>query len=330
MGSTNSTPTDISNVTVGNILSTNKRPIITVRGTDKIGDALKVLHDNQILSAPVVNNHGHCRKGFFAMDDVIMHLARVCKQTITNGEAKSHHIKTDQIEELVIRRRYFHNETVADVLGRHRCHSKILKIKKNKPISDALHVFAAGVQRLTVLKKKNVIGVLTQSAILKWLAEDTSRLGELENEKAENLGIPWTRLIKINKDEPAIDAVELMHEKCVFSLPLVDDDGNLVGHLSMSDFKSLILKDEDFTDLLLPVYVFVKRYREMIGKDPDTLFTLPAATATIKDVVIKLANEGIHQLYLLNDQGEPTDLISMTNVCYKIFHHTRAQTVQNA
>jgi len=244
-------------------------------------------------------------------------------QTITNGEAKSHHIKTDQIEEMVIRRRYFHHETVIDVIGRHRYHSKILAIKRNRPITVALHVFAAGVQRINVLKDKKVIGVLTQSAVLKWLAEDTSRLGIIEHERAEDLGIPWDRVIKINKDYPTIDAVELMHERCVFSLPLIDDDGRLVGHVSMSDFKSLILKDEDFTDLLLPIHVVVKRYREMTNKE-DIIISAPTETATIRDIVLTMAKERIHQMYLINDAGVPTDMISMTNVCYKIFHHSHA------
>jgi len=315
----------LSTVTVGEILLLNENQnVITVNGYDILGNALKVLHEHRILSAPVLDKNGTCTQGFFAMDDVIIHLARVCRQSIvTGGVVSSSSIKTDQIEDMNVRRKCFHQETVDDVIGRHRAHSKLLVITKNKPFLRALHVFAVGVQRIVVMKSKKIVGVLTQSAVIKWFSQDLSRLGSLQYQNAAALGIAWDRVIKINKDLPAIDAVELMHEKCVFCLPLVDNDGKLFAHLSMSDFKSLILVEEDFHDLLLPVHVFVTRYHQITNKSTE-IISAPS-TATIQDVVAILAKERVHQVYLVNENGIPTNVISMTNVCHRIFSHHNEQ-----
>jgi len=328
MGSSSSSASQstglLSTVTVGEVLLLNENQnVITVNENDILGDALKVLHERRILSAPILNKNGACTQGFIAMDDVIIHLARVCRRPImTGGVVSSTSIKTDQIDELNQRRKCFHQETVNDVISRHRVsHSNLLVITKNKPLLRALHVFAVGVQRIIVKKSNKIVGVLTQSAVLKWFSEDLSRLGELQYQNAAALGMSWDRIIKINKDLPAIDAVELMHEKCVFSLPLVDENGKLFAHLSMSDFKSLIIVEEDFHDLLLPVHVFVTRYHQITNK--STKIISAPSTSTIQDVVAILAKERVHQVYLVDENGNPTNVISMTNVCHRIFHHSQ-------
>src|SRR2546423_1670106 len=45
-----------------------------------------------------------------SMDDVVMHLARIATLTIRSGAdtKDSHHIKDDQLEDLIIRQHYFH------------------------------------------------------------------------------------------------------------------------------------------------------------------------------------------------------------------------------
>jgi len=98
------------------------------------------------------------------------------------------------------------------------------------------------------------------------LAEDTKRLGALENEPALNLGIPWKRLVKLTDKAVVLDAVELMHERSVYSLPIVNNEENLIAHISMSDFKRLYLSRESLGRVLEPILKFVQENREVNNK----------------------------------------------------------------
>jgi len=281
--------------------------------------AIQTLHEYNILSAPVIDETGRCYKGFFAMDDVIMHLARIAKQTVNSDKGESNHIKTDQLEDLVVRKQYLHAETVIDIIGRHRGDSQFLAIKRNKPVSDALIVFGAGVQRISVLHNNAIVGILSQSKILAWIAEDTRRLGDLENTKAEDLGTPWSNVVKISKKSLTIDAVELMHQHGVFSLPLIDDDGKLVGHLSMSDFKHIILEDQNFSDLLIPLEEFVKKRVQSHNREIPQHIISARVDATFREIVLIMVKEHrVHQIYLFDESGSPKSFVSMTDVCHKL------------
>jgi len=315
MGSSASAPQkDIYNVTVKDIMKFNNRNVVTVREKDNLMDAIKALHANNILSAPIVDENGYCKRGIFALDDVIMHVSRICKQTVkpTKG-VPSKHLKTDTLDDLVLRHRILHNETLLDIVGRHRGDSKFLAVSKNDKVSDALILYGVGVQRICVASRRKVIGILSQSTLLKWIAEDTRRLGDLENETADQLGILWPRVVKISKDALVIDAVELMHDKGVFSLPIIDEEGCLFGHISMSDLKTLLLEEGNFSDLLLPLKEFSKK------RSNDRGLVTAKTSSRMKDIVKRLVEEHVHQLYLLDDNNKPHSFISMTNVCHKLF-----------
>jgi len=322
MGGQISSPLNNSvfNVTVQRILKFDNAKVVSVKEDDTLEVALKVLHENKVLSAPVLDKDGKCRKGFFAMDDVVMHLSRIAKQTIQTGSGvESTHLKTDQLEDLVVRKKYFHLETVHDIITRHRGGKQYLRIKANRPVAEALEVFANGVQRLVVQRRKTMIGILSQSTVVKWIAESPKRLGELAEEPALQLGIPWKNLIKIRRDVQTIDAVELMHDKGVYACPIVDENDKLVGHVSMSDFKALALNDIDFTDLLLPLHEFITRVRKANNQDPAQIIRANS-NQPFKDIIEILAKEHVHHVYLFNDKGDPVSMLSLTNVCHKIFH----------
>jgi len=257
------------------------------------------------------------------MDDVLMHLARIASLTIRSGAdtKDSHHIKDDQLEDLIIRQHYFHNETVHDIISRHRGDKKYLAVDFSTPLSEVLPMFAHGVQRMCVTKNSKIVGILSQFAIIKWLSEDTSRLGDTENEPAEELGLPWDKLVKLSKEMLFIDGIEVLHDKGVQAAPILDESGKLVAHVSMTDVKALALNDIEFKDLLLPIYQFVSRVRTSQNLTPDHIVSANYK-APFKEIVQLLTTAHVHQCYLKDDQGTPVSMISLTHVCQRIFQYS--------
>jgi len=304
-------------------MASEKGKLLTVHEEDTVDIVLQKLHESNILSAPVVNSRGQCKKGFFAIDDVVMHLARIASLPIRSSEnhSESNSIKEDQLQDLIIRQHYFHQETVHDIISRHRGDKKFLAVDINRPLSEVLHIFAHGVQRVCVTKNRNIVGILSQSTVTKWLAVDTARLGQVEEEPAEELGIPWKKLLKIPRDMHTIDAIMLIHDRGVHCAPIIDSDGKLIAHFSMNDIKALALNDIEFKDLILPIFEFISRVRQAHNQPPNRIVGANR-NVPFKEIIKVLAGEHVHQAYLLESDGTPVSMISLTDVCQKIFQHS--------
>lgn len=321
---------DILTLKVSQIMSVEKRSVVELSPEDTFETALKLFHENNILSAPIIDDDGVCQ-GFFAMDDVIIRLDIISKRPVSLGSNESPHIRDDDAQELAHRAQMFLQHKVKEAIDEHRSSgSMYLGIRADQTIRDALLAFATGVQRIAVFNSsKQITAILSQSTLLRFLVEDTKRLGPLEHEPAQKLGIPWSRLVKLTDKALVLDAVEMMHKHSVYSLPIVDSTLKLVGHISMSDFKRLYLTKESLDQLLLPVMKFVREAREEAGKDVSYIVSVPK-TATLRDVVVTMVKEHVHQLYLVDpsDPGTPLSLISMTNVCHKLFSHHHLKETQ--
>lgn len=298
----------------------DSRAVVALSPKATIQDALELFKDNNILSAPVINDDGVC-KGFFAMDDVIIHLDRVSKKALNlDGSTESPHVRSDQSRELEHRAKMFLACTVQDAIDEHRGSSMFLGVKNDQTIKDALMLFAKGVQRIAVFDSaKEITSILSQSTLLKYISQNFALLDGLENEPAAKLGIPWSRVEKINSQSLVVDAVSTMHEKSVYAVPLVDDDGKVVSHISMSDLKRFAINTSSLAKVLEPTLHFVKDIRDSQNLPANNIISVPN-TATIKEVVDALISNHVHQLYLVDPAiTHPVSIVSMTNVCHKIF-----------
>jgi len=294
--------------------------VITVGLEDTIEASLAKLHNNKILSAPIVGSDGKCL-GFWGMDNLIIALLKATSSPITlKGRPRSNSLKTDSAQEHEHRLKKFHSKQLTDCVFERNFHGVAL----NSSLQDAMLAFAHGVQRVAVFdnleKKGSVKYILSQSKILSYIDADTSRLGTLENTPASALGIPWDRVIKAKSDTKTIDVLQQMHDRGVWGIPIIDENDNLISHLSFTDFK-ILHKEKHFSNLVDPVIDFIKHAREQQKTRHWDYIVHAKSDALLKDVVHLLVQEHVHQLYLFDSDNKPSAIISMTNICHKIFHH---------
>lgn len=254
------------------------------------------------------------------MDDLLINLLKATNSPLTlKHRPRSGSIKSDSNPELEHRHKTFHSQTISNCTWERTFHG----ISLNQPIHDAMIAFAAGVPRIAVFStsdmKGNVKNIITQSSVLKYIAEDTSRLGGVENLPAIQLGIKWNRIIKVQSNLPTIDAIQLIHDKGVTDVPIVDADDTFIAHLSLSDFKS-IHQENDFQPLLGPVVDWVKKVRDSQNKELNASVTAPE-TSSVKEIVKIIADNHVHYLYLVDSSGKPKSLLTLTHICHKVFHH---------
>uniref|UniRef100_A0A7S0X0C9 CBS domain-containing protein n=1 Tax=Chlamydomonas leiostraca TaxID=1034604 RepID=A0A7S0X0C9_9CHLO len=97
--------------------------------------------------------------------------------------------------------------------------------------------------------------IISQTDIVKFLARHKEQLGPLSTKTVEELGLVSGRVECIDPGTPAIEAMAAMSYKGLSSLAVVDPNGKILGNFSVSDMRTLMA--EHFGALALPVGEFL-------------------------------------------------------------------------
>lgn len=134
-----------------------------------------------------------------------------------------------------------------DVKVREWMTSPVLTIGPNESISSAHQIMKErGIRRLPVVEHSKVVGIITLGDVREASPSDATTLSIWE------LNYLWAQLtvskimtshvLTIGPDQPILDAAQLMLEKKVSGLPVVDEDDTLLGILTESDIFRMLVK----------------------------------------------------------------------------------------
>ena len=123
----------------------------------------------------------------------------------------------------------------------------------------------------------------------------------------------------MREGDVALAAFELMVQKNIQGVAVVDGEGRLMGNLSLRDLKILGPDASMFWRLQQTVNNFLVKVRHDHaaregGRRRHAIFVLPQAT--IKDVIVALRRYHIHRVYVVNDRKErkPVGVISLRDI----------------
>jgi len=102
----------------------------------------------------------------------------------------------------------------------------------------------------------------------------------------------------------------------VNALAVVDEHGKLVGTLSGSDLRGM--SHDKIATVLLPVMEFLKAQHQEGLKSPVTC----SKSDTVVSVVKKMLDHKVHRVWLQNEAGEPTGVISLSDLALFVFTQT--------
>merc|ERR1711879_531212 len=201
-------PTTTTTTTAGNMNKTARelvsgQQVEWVRPDDLVDQALQKMAKNDLTALPVVEPSTGTApgaiKGFVDVVDLVAFLANVGTRTMTNpyGAGESRSIATDDMA--ILHRR-----------------SKEFRITNTVEISDYC-------KRNPLHKvNQNMIGVLTQSMLLRCIHGDLSQMREINDLKAGSLHMTEVnKLATVPADMVAFDAFMTMHKEGLSSLAVV-------------------------------------------------------------------------------------------------------------
>jgi CBS domain-containing protein len=156
--------------------------------------------------------------------------------------------------------------------------------------------------------------IITQSSVVHMLAEcvGLSWFEDWGTKKLSELGLPIikpSKLVKINEDQPVLKAFQLMREKGVGGLPVMDTNGaKAIGNISIRDVQYLLTAPKIYKEhRTITAKDFLTAVRHHLEEQHEASPLLHDVITckkddTIKDIILKLDSAKISRIYVVDDK----------------------------
>ncbi|KAF9393413.1 cell separation during budding [Mortierella sp. AD011] len=249
-----------------------------------VEDACEVLLKHGISSAPVYDAQRNTYTGMFDYSDMMSYILLSLKKMDVPAEDQ-----TIGMRELIERTNNSQNVPV-----------KMVSVAVMDPTG-------------------NLIGILSQSFVLDYLANHLSEFPQLQpvmQQSVEQLGLSGSKVLSVNGEAQVLDALLLMSKHSVTSLAVLDEQGVLLGNISMTDIQH-IMKDLRSSWLWLSCFKFISNIRRKrgveTGEDQYPVMDVNLRS-TFGYTIAKLQATKVHRLWVANDSGLVEGVVSLTDV----------------
>eukprot|EP00250_Pteridium_aquilinum_P006839 c16676_g1_i1 orf=203-1537(-) len=172
---------------------------------------------------------------------------------------------------------------------------------------------------------------ITQSAVIHMLSEcsDLPWFESLGTRSLAEMGLPRMKsdkLVKVEEDQPVLEAFQLMRKKGIGGVPVVTKGGRqILGNISMRDIQFLLVVPEIYKMCRrLTVKDFLEVTRDYLARtlsDKDVpllsrIITCRDSEAT-RDVILKLDKHNIHRVYVVDEEGNVEGVVTMRDLISK-------------
>jgi CBS domain-containing protein len=308
-----------SKLTVADLMPTGVK-LVTVDEHASLHDAIRTLSSHNISSCPVVSAAGN-PTGWIDWSGIISFLVNYVYETKTASTIapRTTALAKGDLERLM---ELSSSHKIAAVLQASRPvrasnkkeaqidNHEVPSVKAGDSIRKALALLSQGARSLPVVDDRGkIVGVLSQRDVLRFFATDPARLGEIGSNTVRGLSLATTRVACVRGTDVALDAFYMLASNHFGGAAIVDENGALLGNLSVSD---IALVELDFTKLQSAVRSF-SRWQSA----PVTALE----TDTLAQVLGTMSSTKVRRVFLVNANHQPVGIITMTDVC-KVIHRS--------
>lgn len=359
-------------------LKTTVQTLTILRASATVDEALKALAAAKILSAPVVtpdeegpegdekegplwpSDQPSTIEGFLDISEVLTSFLKEVDMEQLLGmnlmgrmrylEERGATFATKRLEELP------DLGTDGDFLHSSQAKSSLLELIMYAlldPKNRGMHGGAKSrnvVHRVALFDNQGrITSIISQTDIIKFLAHNTSDLGDIASASVESLGLVSNNVESIAPSLSAIEAMQRMAAKKLSSMAVVDPNGNIMGNFSISEMRTIVA--EHFGSLALPVAEFLalehgqeytsfnkvhevqgeskagassghkfvtdrvaRRRPRTPGEDVGQELVLCRRGSTLGEVINMLVKHRIHRVYVVDDEEKPIGIVTHTDI----------------
>jgi 5'-AMP-activated protein kinase regulatory gamma subunit len=282
-----------------------------------LGKALHSLADHGVLSAPVWDAEKKKYLGFVDVFDLM---------TLAVGVDVLMHILPDSVvkkpraEDLRFQKEMTLGEMMEDQPD--SSFNPWCPVEEGAKFKDVIRLLASQARRVPVLSKTTgkVIQIISQSQVCHLLYERVKAGGVLTDATPGTSGLGVKPVFSVKDSDQARDAFQLMVDKRVSSVAIVDENGEILTAISTKDIRLLPrleaagLERNNLLDMNVREFVgLVRRVTEVDGKSRAACVTVELNTP-LSVVLGKLAATKMHRVYVIDEHRKPMGVISVSDV----------------
>jgi len=297
-------------------LTPSDNKIFVCQRTDKIADVWKGLIKHNFLSVPVLQKTGKKYYGFVDLADIVAFFVEHF------GDKKLG--ETEDFWAMVDAEQQFQKLTVNDVM-------KYPLNKRNQfhPVPRGFSLWTAvellareeGLHRVPVIDSNwKLVNMITQSQLIRHLNEHIDDIADKKNKPLHLISSLQKPVISIHENEITMNAFKKMNELGLPAIAVVNNEGHLVGNISIRDLKGISGDARLFWRLYQTVKNFLHKIREEYQQQhgrPRTVVTV-TPEESLENAIKKLAEHNIHRVYMVNSEKKPVGVCSLKDILLEI------------
>jgi len=279
-----------------------------------MGEAVNLLSDNHILSAPVRDVDqpddapwDSMYIGILDMIGVVFHMLQVLDADESQGDFKE---DISQVER-------FRNTSVKEAISYSRFGPFIpVDMDAGNLLDCMLLAGHHGVRRIPVVKTPGggLTNIITQSALVQTLSANLSRFTSVGGKTLRDLGRGKAgRLFTVNINQPLREAFRLIRDKDISAVPVVQDDGRICGNISARDVRLIVSSSKIYKLLDMSI----KAYLDVVTAGKENKAVVCGPDDTMEDVIRSLVESRIHRIYVVDGNDRPLRVVTLRNILKK-------------
>jgi CBS domain-containing protein len=280
-----------------------------------LATAFKQLGERGFLSMPVVTTGVNaCFCGWLDMADIASFIAfKFSNHTWASAEDFATFYEQSKC---------WYDATVRDAIGK----LTNFRVPPSYAISGDCSLFQvfemmarSDVPRVAVLTpERQVATVITQSMMVRHVHANMALLSsELRHMPVSAMLLHHDEPVCVRTTDTAMLAFQIMSEKGVTGLGVVDAHGALVDVISVRDLRALTIDAASFYRLYLTVGELKDALRASTPDTPRGMI-IAQPTTTYEEIVNLLVANKVHRVFIVDTQGKPTKCVCLSDVLLQL------------
>jgi len=284
--------------------------LVMVEPSQTVEEVLRILAENSISAAPVFDVSRQLVLGTISVLDLTIWIVR------TFALSRDMHFDDMTIDMQM-------NTPVKETMNWGL--DPFWPISRHQSIQELTDKFAFKVHRLPVVDLDyHICGAVSQSDVIHFLTVHQDKLNHLTSKSLKELNLSEGPVTSVSDKALLIHAFSQIVETQYTGIAVVDASGKLVSTISASDIKG-ITRENFKSTLLMPLERFAST-----KIPPQTL----SGDSTLGDVISRMAEMKIHRIFVVDSDGKPNNVITMTSIMNIFASHSgqwkgQAKQLQN-
>eukprot|EP01127_Copromyxa_protea_P007097 TRINITY_DN17018_c0_g1_i1.p1 TRINITY_DN17018_c0_g1~~TRINITY_DN17018_c0_g1_i1.p1 ORF type:complete len:741 (+),score=107.61 TRINITY_DN17018_c0_g1_i1:34-2256(+) len=168
----------------------------------------------------------------------------------------------------------------------------------------------SGCHSVSLMKNKKLDYLITRASVIRFIADNSDHWGDYLRKKVTDVVIGNKNCSVVKNTSTVREAFQLMCDKLIGGIGVVNDDGVLIGGMSIRAI-SCFTEGNLQQNLSTPIGEFLAK-KVIEGCDTDVLCVRD--TDPLTEVIKKLARCKVYRVFIIDDSGKPTGIVSLTDV----------------